>query len=157
MKTIAIIAAALALVSFNAIAQDNPQATGALQVHQLSDQVISESAAPSVVNPDGESRFREKVLVSSNVDGAKCTLSNDKGSWSVVTPATVDVMRSKDDLRIGCGKEGFETVSATVHSTPSDINVRHFAWTFNSEDDIQTVPAYSHGLKVSLKSTVASD
>ncbi len=39
--------------------------------------------------------------------GAECTASNDRGSWTVVTPGVLAVERSAAMLRIRCSKEGY--------------------------------------------------
>lgn len=41
-----------------------------------------------------------------NLEGAKCTLRNDKGSWDATSPAFVQVRRSSDDLLVECKSEG---------------------------------------------------
>ena len=40
------------------------------------------------------------------VDKANCTLKNDKGAWELVSPGTVAVQRSAEDLMVECKKEG---------------------------------------------------
>jgi hypothetical protein len=40
------------------------------------------------------------------VDKASCTLKNDKGAWEVVSPGTVAVRRSAEDLMVECKKDG---------------------------------------------------
>jgi len=42
------------------------------------------------------------------VKGANCNLENDKGTWSVVTPDSVMVHRSDENLRVSCNKEGHD-------------------------------------------------
>jgi hypothetical protein len=39
------------------------------------------------------------------VDGASCTLMNDKGTWFVKTPGSVMIQKSYGDLAIDCKKE----------------------------------------------------
>lgn len=41
-----------------------------------------------------------------NLEMAKCTLRNDKGSWEVESPTFVQVRRSSEDLLVECKKEG---------------------------------------------------
>ncbi len=41
------------------------------------------------------------------IDGAKCKLQNDKGTWDATTPSFINVRRSSEDLTIECKKEGF--------------------------------------------------
>lgn len=45
----------------------------------------------------------------SEVIGANCELSNSKGKWFVLTPGTVGVHRSNDDLQVLCRKDGYES------------------------------------------------
>ena len=41
--------------------------------------------------------------------GASCMASNNNGSWSFVTPATVNVGNASGDLRVVCNKPGYRT------------------------------------------------
>lgn len=49
----------------------------------------------------------ESFKVLREVQGAQCTLRNDKGTWTVTTPAIVRVSRSSIALEVDCAKEGF--------------------------------------------------
>ena len=40
------------------------------------------------------------------IDKVRCTLKNDKGAWELVSPGTVAVQRSAEDLMVECRKEG---------------------------------------------------
>lgn len=40
------------------------------------------------------------------VEGAKCVLMNDKGSWFVTTPGSVMVQKSYEDMSVNCNKQG---------------------------------------------------
>jgi len=40
------------------------------------------------------------------VKGAKCTLKNDRGTWTAETPGFIEVRRSSEDLVVECKKEG---------------------------------------------------
>ena len=40
------------------------------------------------------------------VANAQCTLESPRGKWSVVTPASVTVVRSPDDIQVECRKDG---------------------------------------------------
>jgi hypothetical protein len=44
------------------------------------------------------------VCAGEPVDGANCTLMNDKGSWYVKTPGSVMIQKSYGDLAIDCRK-----------------------------------------------------
>lgn len=43
------------------------------------------------------------------VEKAECKLANDKGAWTVITPAIVMVTRSAEDLQLECSREGHPT------------------------------------------------
>ena len=40
------------------------------------------------------------------VEQAECSLTNDKGAWSVKTPGAVKVTRSAEDLQLECSRDG---------------------------------------------------
>jgi hypothetical protein len=48
------------------------------------------------------------------VNGARCELTNDKGSWSVMTPGAVDVLTSESPLQVTCQKEGYRKVKVSI-------------------------------------------
>ena len=48
------------------------------------------------------------------VEGADCTLSNDKGSWSTRTPGKVRVARSMEPLEFDCTKAGYKRARLKV-------------------------------------------
>lgn len=50
------------------------------------------------------------------VAGAKCDLTNDYGTFSVVTPASVIVHKSSKDLQVTCKKDGYADGTANVIS-----------------------------------------
>ncbi|MEQ1752843.1 MAG: hypothetical protein ABL973_01775 [Micropepsaceae bacterium] len=50
------------------------------------------------------------------VTGATCTLSSSQGSWQLVSPASVTVERSKNDIQVRCTKEGYQDASAVIPS-----------------------------------------
>ena len=51
-----------------------------------------------------------------DLNGAKCELTNDEGSWSLVTPGSTMIHRSNKDLRVLCVKEGHKEGRANVVS-----------------------------------------
>jgi len=57
---------------------------------------------------------KETLPVVSKPEGADCTLKNNKGSWKVKTPTTVELKLSKKDLEIVCKKDGYKTKIITV-------------------------------------------
>ncbi len=42
-----------------------------------------------------------------SVEGAKCKLQNDRGTWEATTPAFVSIRRSSVDLDVICKKDGY--------------------------------------------------
>ena len=47
----------------------------------------------------------QNITVTSNVQGATCTLSNDKGSWTLTTPGSAIISSSRVNLALTCVKE----------------------------------------------------
>lgn len=43
------------------------------------------------------------------VEGAKCSLMNDKGSWYATTPGSVTIQKSYGDMTVTCKKKGTPT------------------------------------------------
>jgi len=52
-----------------------------------------------------------------DVDDAKCSLMNDKGSWYVTTPGSVTIQKSYGDMTVTCKKKGMHNGIASVQST----------------------------------------
>lgn len=51
-----------------------------------------------------------------DVEGAKCEMTNDEGTWFVTTPGSTIVQRSNKDLQVVCKKTGIEVGTANVVS-----------------------------------------
>lgn len=51
-----------------------------------------------------------------DLNGARCDLKNDEGTWSLTTPGSAMVHRSNKDLSVLCIKEGHKDGRATVVS-----------------------------------------
>ena len=49
-----------------------------------------------------------KEPTGAEVVGANCELTNSKGKWFVITPGTVGVSRSNDNMQLLCRKDGYE-------------------------------------------------
>lgn len=59
----------------------------------------------------------QTVSVSTHpIKEAQCALKNDKGNWSVKTPASVVVHRSFKDLEVTCQKQGYAKSEIKVKS-----------------------------------------
>jgi hypothetical protein len=50
------------------------------------------------------------------VTGAECTLSSSQGNWQLISPGSVTVERSKNDLQVRCIKEGYQDATAVIPS-----------------------------------------
>ena len=62
----------------------------------------------------------QPVNVATNVSGAKCTLTNEKGSWSLLTPGSAIVTNSRENLSVRCEKSGYQSAIASVPSKHKD-------------------------------------
>ena len=57
------------------------------------------------------------------MEGVACTLSNDKGTWTVVTPGRVAVTRSTEPLTVQCTKEGYRPARLSLPcGTPHEMS-----------------------------------
>ena len=52
----------------------------------------------------------------SQLDGARCEMTNDEGTWFVITPGSTSVHRSNKDLQVVCRKTGTDVGTAAVVS-----------------------------------------
>ena len=66
----------------------------------------------------------EKLLITSFPSEANCELKNDKGTWNVVTPATIKIKRSKKPLEVSCIKNDFKKVETFDFKTSKIIDSR---------------------------------
>jgi hypothetical protein len=48
--------------------------------------------------------------------GANCTLSSKEGSWTLTSPGSVTVDKSKEDIQVRCIKPGWQDASAIIPS-----------------------------------------
>ena len=49
----------------------------------------------------------ETLNIATTPKKSECTLTNNKGSWTVVTPQKIKIKRSKKKLKITCDKSGY--------------------------------------------------
>jgi hypothetical protein len=52
----------------------------------------------------------------SQLDGARCDMSNDEGTWFVMTPGSTTIRKSNKDLHVVCRKSGVDVGTASVVS-----------------------------------------
>ncbi len=50
------------------------------------------------------------------LDGARCDMSNDEGTWFVITPGSTTVRKSNKDLQVVCRRTGVDVGTASVVS-----------------------------------------
>ena len=48
--------------------------------------------------------------------GATCTLTSTEGTWTLASPGTARVDRTKHDLNVTCTKPGYQDGTAVVHA-----------------------------------------
>lgn len=51
--------------------------------------------------------------------GAECTVQTDRGSWTVQTPAVVNVGEPRGDLWVVCNREGYRTSEVIIRAPGS--------------------------------------
>jgi hypothetical protein len=75
------------------------------------------SGCASIVGGQNQSISVTTASDGNDVEGAKCSLQNDKGSWYATTPGSVTVRRSYGDLLVTCRLDGVAPGTTSVKST----------------------------------------
>lgn len=76
------------------------------------------SGCASIVSGTNQPLSVETISASGGaLPGATCKLINNKGTWFVVTPGSVTVNRSGEDLSVTCNKEGHPPGIASAKSS----------------------------------------
>lgn len=73
---------------------------------------VAMSGCASVV----KGHLQSIAITTPPVTGANCVLSSPLGSWTLVSPGTVTVKRSKEDIQARCTKPGYQDAIATIPS-----------------------------------------
>ena len=63
---------------------------------------------------------QQNITVISNVKGANCSLSNEKGNWSIQTPGSVLITNSRLNLSERCTKSGYQDAVVSIPSKHKD-------------------------------------
>ena len=63
---------------------------------------------------------QQNINVVTNVTGANCSLSNDKGNWSVQTPGSALITNSRLNLSARCTKPGYQDAVVSIPSVHKD-------------------------------------
>jgi hypothetical protein len=81
-----------------------------------------------------------------DVSGAKCQLTNDKGTWFATTPGSVTVRRSFNDLSVNCKLDGVEPGIMSVKSATKGMAFGNilFGGVIGAGVDISTGAAYDY-------------
>lgn len=112
-------------------------------------------------NTGGADKTREELSVAvldsgKPVAGAKCTLTNAKGDWSLTAPDTVKVKRSDTNLQIKCEAPGYDPQVQTIQASTTQIPRPQFRFSTDTGGDGEdgdamiTVPNYQSDIKVTL-------
>jgi hypothetical protein len=112
-------------------------------------------------NAGGTDKNREELTVAvldgaKPVAGAKCTLTNAKGDWSLSAPDTVKVKRSDSDLQIKCEAPGYESITQALKASTTQVPRPQFKFSADAggagDDDNSeiTVPSYTANITITL-------
>lgn len=79
--------------------------------------ILSVTGCASVTGSKLQPVSVNAIYKGDEIEGAKCTLMNDKGSWYVTTPGSVTIQKSYGDMVVTCRKKGISTGTASVVSS----------------------------------------
>lgn len=77
---------------------------------------ITSGCASVTGSPNQSVSIQTREQDGKEISGAKCDLTNKRGTWFVTTPGSVSIHRSNDDMQIICRKDGHENGRAAVVS-----------------------------------------
>jgi hypothetical protein len=87
------------------------------------------------------------------VSGATCVLSNQEGSWSVVTPTVAHVQRGHEDLMVKCNKDGYQEAWKTLPSHTDMMtlaNIANFGIGFGIDSYTGAIDGYPHSVQLPM-------
>lgn len=79
--------------------------------------VLLATGCASITGSKNQPVSIQAVHTGKSLEGADCTLTNDKGTWFAKTPGSVVVQKSGQDMIIRCEKDGVPAGSTTVASS----------------------------------------
>ena len=111
------------------------------------------SGCASIVTGYNQSLSIETRTAEAQVAGANCKLSNDKGTWFVISPGSTTVQRSYGDLTVHCEKEGMQPGLLTAKSTTKGMAFGNilFGGIIGAGVDIATGAAYDYPALISVE------
>ncbi len=77
---------------------------------------LASGCASITGSPNQSVSVQTREQKGTEVTGAACELTNNKGKWFVTTPGSVMIHRSNDDMQVLCNKSGYEPGRAAVVS-----------------------------------------
>lgn len=107
----------------------------------------------SIVSGHTQSVSVDTVDTVGQVSGAKCELTNNKGTWFVTSPGTTLVHRSFEDLAIRCESEKHEPGLANVKSTTKGMAFGNilFGGIIGAGIDVSTGAAYDYPTLITVQ------
>jgi hypothetical protein len=108
--------------------------------------VLASAGCASIVTGQSQSLSVEARDAASPVVGANCKLTNDKGTWFVVTPGSAMVQRSYGDLSVQCEKQGMAPGILTTKSMTKGMAFGNilFGGIIGAGVDVATGAAYDY-------------
>lgn len=104
------------------------------------------SGCASIVAGTNQNLSVDTTSNGTEVAGAQCALTNDKGTWFVRTPGTVAVHRSYDALNVKCTDVGYQPAVATSASSTKGMAFGNllFGGLIGAGVDMSTGAAYDY-------------
>jgi hypothetical protein len=108
--------------------------------------IMAMTGCASIVNGSNQSISVETRSESGMVSGANCRLSNNKGTWFLVTPGSTLVNRSFEDLSVKCEMAGHEPGLLSVKSSTKAMAFGNiiFGGVIGAGVDMSTGAAYDY-------------
>jgi hypothetical protein len=93
------------------------------------------------------------------VSGASCVLSNEEGSWTVVTPTVAHVQRGIEDLQVKCTKPGYQEAWKNLASHWDGLtwgNVANLGVGFGVDAYTGAIHEYPHSVQLPMQSATGA-
>ena len=109
----------------------------------------------SIVNGQNQSVSVEARSTTGLIVGASCQLTNNKGTWFVVTPGSTMVQRSFEDMSVQCEKELYDPSLLAIKSATKGMVAGNilFGGLIGLGVDVATGAAYDYPPLISVAMT----
>ncbi|WP_395703143.1 hypothetical protein [Aquabacterium sp.] len=106
----------------------------------------------SIVNGQNQSLSVQAISGGKPVQGASCTLMNDKGTWYLTTPGSAVVHRSFAELSVKCEKTDYEPGLSSVKSSTKAMAFGNilFGGVIGATIDVSSGAAYDYPNEISV-------